>query len=93
MNRGLHFVAHKVIFVHYVNKIYGNFIQPGQKLLASAQGVWPCTPWCSAATANWHIVASQWRNSTRGSINTVMRVAVIGFGVGEMHLDTIIILI
>jgi len=31
MNRGLHFVAHKLIFVHYVNGIYGNFSQPGRK--------------------------------------------------------------
>ena len=29
MNRGLHFVAQTLIFVHYVNGIYGNFSQPG----------------------------------------------------------------
>jgi len=51
MNRGLHSVAHKLIFVHYVNEIYGNFSQPerqpGQKLFS--QGIWPGAPWCSAA--------------------------------------------
>ena len=33
MNRGLYFdfVAHKLIFVHYVDGIYGNFSQPGRK--------------------------------------------------------------
>jgi len=31
MNRCLHFVAQKLIFVHYVNGIYGNFSQPGRK--------------------------------------------------------------
>jgi len=31
MDRGLHFVAHKLIFVHYVNGIYGNFSQSGRK--------------------------------------------------------------
>jgi len=31
MNRGLHFVPHELIFVHYVNGIYGNFSQPGRK--------------------------------------------------------------
>jgi len=55
MNRGLHFVAHKLILVHFVNGIYGNFSQPGrkpgrqpgQKLFS--QGIWPGTPWCSGA--------------------------------------------
>jgi len=42
MNRGLHFVAHKLIFVHYVDGIYGNFSQPsapamqGRSFLATA---------------------------------------------------------